>query len=91
MRNLIVVPVVCALLAVIACGKASSGKSCTSKTDCADGLDCYIIGSQFTCYSKEEGEAACKKSVDCKMNGKCRATQDATHASKPEYMMGGCE
>jgi hypothetical protein len=92
----IALPLVLALLALVACtkSKAASGEKCTQKADCADGMDCYIIGIDFKCYTKEQGEAACKASVGCKSGGKCRATQDSTHVGaggKPEYMMGGCE
>ncbi len=96
MRHLFV-PVFLTLLAIVACtkSKAASGEKCAGKSDCADGMDCYIIGIDFRCYTKDQGEAACKASPQCKASGKnCRATQDSTHVGtggKPEYMMGGCE
>jgi hypothetical protein len=71
-------------------GEGKSGATCTGKSDCADGLNCYIIGIQFTCLTPEEGAAACKASPGCKSGGKCTATDNATQASDPQYYMGGC-
>jgi hypothetical protein len=89
----VIVPVVLALLMLVACTKAKgkSGATCTGKSDCADGLNCYIIGIQFTCLTPEEGAAACKVSPGCKSGGKCTATDNATQASDPQYYMGGCK
>jgi len=88
-----ILPLVLVFLALIACTKSKkpSGGECTSKADCQDGLECFIIGIKFACLTKEQGEAACKASPDCKSKGKCNVTLNATHSDKPEHMMGGCE
>jgi hypothetical protein len=88
------IPLVLVFVALMACTKSKkpSGGECTAKADCQEGLECFIIGIKFACLTKEQGEAACKLSPECKSSGKkCGVTLNATHADKPEYMMGGCE
>jgi hypothetical protein len=89
----LVVAVVLAMVAVVACtkSKAKSGEKCEEKADCAEGLGCYIITGQFRCFTHDEADAVCKATSDCKTRGKCRAVENSTQATDPKYYMGGCQ
>ncbi len=62
--------------------KAEAGQSCTQKEDCADGLDCYVIGVNITCLDKERATPLCKASNICKTQNRCTPSV--------EHGMGGC-
>jgi hypothetical protein len=75
---------VAALVVLSACQKkAGSGQACSKKEDCADGLDCYVIGINIVCLDTEKATVMCKASNLCKTYNKCTPTV--------EHGMGGCK
>ena len=56
--------------------KASQGQTCGSTKDCADGLQCLIVGITFTCVTEDQAAKACAASAACKQDGRCSAHND---------------
>ena len=56
--------------------KANQGETCGSTKDCADGLQCLIIGIKFTCVTEDQAAKACAASAACKQDGRCAAHND---------------
>jgi len=64
------------LLSACKPNKAKQGETCGTTKDCTDGLQCLIVGVQFTCVTEDQAAKACAASAACKQDGRCAAHND---------------